>query len=356
MDNSNRDHQHEPPPPCADHTEAGTSVAHDHESHDHESHNHDDHDHDYSDASRRSLTISLVLIGGFMMAEVVGGIMSGSLALLSDAGHMVTDAAAIALALVAQRMARRPESPERTYGYRRAEVLAALLNAISLWVIAGWIFFEAYERITDVPEVEGGLLLVIGTLGLLVNIIAAWILHGSAEHSMNVEGAFRHVMADLMGSVGVVISGVLIITLGWTIADPILSVLIGVLILASSWRLTAKVFHVLMEHVPERLDVYRLCHSIEEIPGVTLVHDIHVWSISSGHDAFTAHILIDSEHEESVDDLIRRITTMVRRDYGISHATVQVETSPQGCTENHHLDHLAAFARGSRMKKRLSFI
>ncbi len=223
-----------------------------------------------------------------MLAEVVGGVVSGSLALLSDAGHMITDAMSLALALFAMNVAERPPSAERTFGYRRAEVLAAMLNALSLWLIAAWVLFEAYHRIQDVPEIEGGLMLVIGTLGLLVNVAAAWVLHRSSKHSMNVEGALRHVMADLFRSVGLVISGVLIVTLGWTIVDPILSVVIALLVGHSSWRLTIKVFKVLLEGVPDHIDVYRLCSDIEDVEGVTLIHDIHVWTISSGLEACTA--------------------------------------------------------------------
>ena len=345
-----------------DHSGHDDHDGHDHHGHDHHGHDHsghDDHDghdhsHDYTDVNRRSLVIALTLIAGFMIAEVVGGILSGSLALLSDAGHMITDAAAIALALVAQRMAQRDASAERTFGYRRAEVLAAMLNALSLWLIAAWVFFEAYHRLRDVPEVEGGLLLIVGVLGLLVNIAAAWVLHRSAEHSMNVEGAFRHVMADLMGSVGVVISGVVIITVGWTIVDPILSILIGLLILASSWRLTVKVFHVLMEAVPENIDVYALCHELEEQPGVTLVHDVHVWTISSGHESFTAHVLIDPSYQGDMDDLIHRMQAIARHNFGIDHITIQAEKSLAGCTEKHHVGHLMARKRAGRKKKRFA--
>jgi len=237
----------------------------DHSGHDHSGHGGHDHSHDLRGASKRSLVIALVLIASFMFAEVIGGILSGSLALLSDAGHMITDAASIALALFAMKVAERPPSAERTFGYRRAEVLAAMLNALSLWLIAAWVLFEAYHRLQDVPEIEGGLMLVVGILGLLVNVAAAWVLHRSSKHSMNVEGALRHVMADLMGSVGVVISGILIVTLNWTIIDPILSVLIAALVAHSSWSLTVKVFKVLLEGVPDHIDVYRLCSELEDV-------------------------------------------------------------------------------------------
>lgn len=304
------------------------------------------HSHDHAGADRRSLRTALLLISGFMVAEVVGGIVAGSLALLSDAGHMVADAAAIGLALVAHHMARRPYSAERTFGYRRAEVLAAMLNALSLWIIAGWVFLEAYDRLRQAPEVEGGLLVVVGFVGLAVNVAAARVLSAPAGRSMNVEGAFRHVMADLMASVGVVVSGIVILATGWTIVDPAMGMLIGLLILGSAWRLTRKVFHVLMESVPEHIDLYRLCYRLAELPGVTLLHDVHVWTISSGHESFTAHVVVDPAYDGEVDVLIRRIRRVARDDFGISHITIQVEESPDGCTELHHFDPLRTLERG----------
>jgi len=317
----------------------------DHSGHDHSGHGGHDHSHDLRGASRRSLVIALVLIASFMFAEVIGGILSGSLALLSDAGHMITDAASIALALFAMKVAERPPSAERTFGYRRAEVLAAMLNALSLWLIAAWVLFEAYHRLQDVPEIEGGLMLVVGILGLLVNVAAAWVLHRSSKHSMNVEGALRHVMADLMGSVGVVISGILIVTLNWTIIDPILSVLIAALVAHSSWSLTVKVFKVLLEGVPDHIDVYRLCSEMEDVEGVTLIHDVHVWTISSGLEALTGHVLIDPSFEGDTEALLRELRRIAHEDFGIDHVTIQVEETVEGCTEDHHVGHLLARSR-----------
>ena len=336
----------------------------DHEGHDHDEHGHDDHDdhggHDHSahlrETSRRSLVIALVLIGGFMIVEVIGGILSGSLALIADAGHMITDAAAIALALFALWVSGRPASVERTFGYHRAEVLAAMLNALSLWVIAAYIFFEAYHRIfEDTPHIEGGLMLVVGTIGLVVNIVAAFVLHRSAGESLNVEGAFLHVIADLIGSVGVVISGIIIVTTGWVIVDPILSILLGILIIVSTWRLVVKVFNVLLEAVPEHIDVYALCGDMEEQEGVTVIHDVHVWTISSGYDALTCHILLDPElSTEEVDPLLRRLREIAMKKHGISHVTIQVEQNVEGCTEFDHADHLVALKR-SPVRKLLPF-
>ena len=276
------------------------------------------------------------------MAEVVGGVVSGSLALLSDAGHMVTDAMSIALALFAMRVAERPPSAERTFGYRRAEVLAAMLNALSLWVIAAWVVVEAFHRIQDVPDIEGGLMLVVGVLGLVVNVAAAWVLHRSSKHSVNVEGALRHVMADLLGSVGVVISGIIIVTLGWTIVDPILSMVIALLVGHSSWRLTIKVFKVLLEGVPDHIDVYKLCSDIEEVKGVTVIHDVHVWTISSGLEALTAHVLIDPSYAGDREALLRQLKQIAHQAHGLDHVTIQVEDTLEGCVEDHHVEHLIA--------------
>ncbi len=232
----------------------------------------DDHTgHSYGHRRAKRLTIALALISGYMVVEIVAGILSGSLALLSDAAHMFTDAAAIGLAIFAIWVANRPASIERTFGYYRTEVLAALFNVLSLWLVSAWIFFEAYHRFRDVPEVEGGIVLLAGGVGLGVNLAAVWILRRSAGHSLNVEGAFRHVLADLMGSIGVVVSGILTLAFGWWIADPILGVLIGLLILVSSWRLVVKVFQVLLEGVPVGLDMRRLCSELEDLEGVTLV-------------------------------------------------------------------------------------
>ena len=263
-----------------DHAGHDDHEGHDHAGHDdHDDHGHGGHDHahDLRGSSRRSLIFALVLISSYMVAEVIGGIASGSLALLADAGHMATDAAAIGLALFAMWIADREASIERTYGYYRTEILAALLNALALWLIVGWILFEAYHQFEEFHRrgaselhIDGWLMMGVGIGGLLVNLGAAWILHRSSEHSLNVEGAFRHVMADLLGSVGVVLSGIVVLSTGWTLIDPILSVVIALLIMFSTWHLVMKVFHVLLEGTPEHIDVYKLCSQIEDMEGVTL--------------------------------------------------------------------------------------
>ncbi|MXX19292.1 MAG: cation transporter [Dehalococcoidia bacterium] len=323
---------------------------HDHDEHGHEGHDHHGHDHDHAHdlrgLSRRSLFFALVLISGYMVAEIIGGILSGSLALLADAGHMATDAAAIGLALLAMWIAERSASAERTFGFYRTEILAALLNAIALWIIVAWICFEAYHRFgAEGAHVDGWPVLWVGLGGLAVNIAAAFILHRSSEHSLNAEGAFQHVMADLLGSVGVVVSSILVITLGWHVADPVISIVIGLLILVSSWGLMTSVIHVLLEGTPDHIDVYKLCNDIEELEGVTLVHDVHAWTITSQSDAFTAHVLIDPSYGGDKDALLTAMKQIAHEEFGIAHITIQMEESVNGCDEDHHVDHLLQRSR-----------
>ena len=337
-----------------DHGHAGHDHAghddhddHGHDGHDHAGHDHAGHAHDLRGASKRSLIIALSLIATFMFVEVVGGILSGSLALLADAAHMLTDAAAIALALFAMWMSARPASAGSTFGFHRTEILAALANTLSLWLIAGWIFLEAYHRFFEPPEIQGPLLFSVGIVGLLVNIVAAWVLHRAAGESLNVEGAFQHVMADLFGSVGVIVSGALIVfgprfapDFNWAIVDPILSVLIGLLILKVSWGLFMSVFKVLLEGTPDNVNIIRLCEAMEEVPGVTLVHDVHAWTITSGYNAFTAHVLIDSATVPDQDELLLRLRS-IAKNFGLTHLTLQLEASASDCEqENHHVEHL----------------
>ncbi|PKB71374.1 MAG: hypothetical protein BZY87_05835 [SAR202 cluster bacterium Io17-Chloro-G6] len=302
--------------------------------------------HDHRSASRRSLGISLALIMGYMVAEVIGGLVSGSLALIADAGHMLTDGAAIGLALLAIWIANRPASIEQTFGFQRTEVLAAMLNALSLWLIAAWIFFEAARRFGASPEVDGALMLGVGAAGLLVNVAAAWVLHRSAGESLNVEGAFRHVIADLLGSVAVVAAGVLVLAFGWDIADPVFGIVIGVLILASSFRLLWKVVHVLMEGTPAHLDLHLLCQRLEELDGVTGVHDIHAWSITTGYDALSAHVTADDSVMEDPNPVMQRLRDIASTEFGIGHVTIQLEGSMDGCEEDHHIEHPGVHAPG----------
>ena len=290
-------------------------------------------------ASRRNLTIALGLTVGYMVVELVGGFLANSLSLLADAGHMITDAGAIGLALLAMWIAGRPASIERTFGLHRTEVLAALANALALWLIAGLIFFESYRRFLDVPAVDGRLMLVVGGVGLLVNLAAAAVLRPSAKESLNVEGAFLHVVSDVLGSIAVLGAGLLILTTGWVLADPIFGAVIGLLIVISSARLLWKVLHVLMEGTPAHLDLHGLCQRLERLDGITGVHDIHAWSITTGYDALSAHVTADAAALNNPGQVLERLRNIASQEFGISHVTIQLEDSEDGCVEAHHIAH-----------------
>ena len=306
------------------------------------------HAHDHRSASRRSLSIALALIMVYMVVEVVGGLISGSLALLADAGHMLTDGAAIGLALLAIWVSGRPASIEQTFGFHRTEILAAMLNALSLWLISALIFFEASRRFNDDLQVDGGLMLGVGAVGLLVNLAAAWALHRSSGESLNVEVAFLHVVADLLGSVAVVAGGILVLAFEWNIADPIFGIVIGVLILASSLRLLWKVVHVLMEGTPSHLDLHHLCQRLEELEGVTGVHDIHAWTITTGYDALSAHVTADPTVMQDPNPVLQALRDIASSEFGIGHVTIQLEDSKDGCVEDHHIEHPAVHGSSHR--------
>ena len=270
--------------------------------------------------------------------EVVAGLISNSLALLADAGHMATDVVAMSLALFAIWIAVRPASFYRTFGFYRAETLVALVNTVSLAIIAVLVFMEAYRRFSDPPEPRGVLMLAAGLLGLLVNIAAFRVLKRSAGESLNVEGAFLHVVGDLLGSLAVVVASVLILTLGWAIADPIFGLIIGLLILSSAGRLIWKVLHVLMEGTPVRLDLQSLCRRLEQVKGVTGVHDIHAWSITSGYEVLSAHVTADLG-VNGAREVLSQLKDIASGEFGIDHVTIQLEDSPERCVESHHISH-----------------
>jgi cobalt-zinc-cadmium efflux system protein len=252
---------------------------------------------------------------------------------------MITDAAAIGMALVAIWLAGRPASIERTFGFYRAEVLAALLNALALWLITALIFVEAFRRLNSGTEAQGGIMLGAGAVGLVVNAVAAWVLHKSAGESINVEGAFLHVIGDLLGSLAVVAAGVLTLLFGWMLVDPLFGIVIGLLILFTSGRLLWKVVHVLMEGTPHNLDLRRLCQRLEQLDGMTSVHDIHAWSITTGYEALSAHVTADPAAMANPDRVLSRLREVASTEFGIAHVTIQLEDSDEGCAEDHHIEH-----------------
>ncbi len=288
------------------------------------------HDHDAGRVgSAGALGLALALTAGYTVVEVVAGFLTDSLALLADATHMLSDNVSIALALAAVWLARRPATPERTYGFKRAEVLAALANGVTLVVLAIWILFEAVQRFDDPPEVLGGWMLAVGVVGIGVNVAAGAVLFRAREGSLNVEAAFRHVLADLLGSLGVVGAAVVILATGWLEADAIASVLIALLVLASSWSILRDSTSILLESAPKGMDTRAVGERLARAPGVVEVHDLHVWTITSGFPALSAHVLVG--RGEDCHGRRRELETLLRDEFGIEHTTLQVDhVSDQG--------------------------
>ncbi|MBI4544926.1 MAG: cation transporter [Gemmatimonadetes bacterium] len=282
---------------------------------------------------QKGLKLVLAITATFMVAEFAGGVLANSLALMADAAHMLTDVAALALALLALRFAQRPATAGKTYGYLRLEILAALVNGAGLIVLSFFIFYEAYRRMQVPVAVESGLMLAVASLGLAVNLVAAWILQRSAGHSLNVRGAYLHVLGDLLGSVGAILAAVLILSTGWLRADPLVSVAVGVLILVSSWNLVKESVNVLLEAVPAYIDLKDVRQAIDEIPGVDDVHDLHVWTVTSGFLAMSGHAVVQQpqEHHRILLEIHRRM----REQFGIRHVTVQLEREAAYVSEEH---------------------
>ena len=265
----------------------------------------------------------LLLTLAFTAVEIAGGIWTGSLALLADAGHMVSDNVAIVLALVAVTLARRPSTPTRSFGLQRAEILAAFVNGLTLVLVSGWIVWEAIQRFGDTPEILGGWMLVVALVGLLVNVLAATILIRSGRESLNVEAALRHVVADLLGSGAVLVAALVIVTTGWTLVDPLVSIGIAFLIVASAGGVLRDSTSILMEATPSGIDAEAVAAAIVDVEGVTSVHDLHVWRITSGFDALAAHVLVG--RGEDCHGLRREIEVALRDRFGITHTTLQVD-------------------------------
>jgi cobalt-zinc-cadmium efflux system protein len=282
------------------------------------------HGHDHGAADRRALAAALALILGFLVVEVVVGLLADSLAVLADAGHMLTDSFALGLALFASWIAGRPSTPARSFGYRRAEILAALTNAVLLVVIAIWIFVEAIRRLDDPPDVLGGWVLLVGVLGLMVNLAAAGLLARShAGGSLNRRAALRHVLADLLGSAGVIVAGLLIVTTGWLQADAIVSMAIAVLVLASSWSILRESVGILLEGTPRGIDAEEVGRAMASLEGVQEVHDLHIWTISSGFPSLSAHVLVAAGAD--CHGIRLRLERMLADRFALTHTTLQVE-------------------------------
>jgi cobalt-zinc-cadmium efflux system protein len=274
-------------------------------------------------ADRRALAAALALVLAFAAVEAAGGVVAGSLALLADAAHMLADGFSLALALAASWLAGRPSTPARSFGYRRAEILAALANGVLLVVLALWIFVEAARRLGEPLDVDGGTMLAIGAVGLAVNVLAARLLWPASAESLNVRAALRHVLADLLGSVGVVVAAVLVLALGWERADPVVSIAIALLVLASAWGVLRDSAGILLEAAPAGLDVEELGRAMASHPGVVEVHDLHVWTITSGFPSLSAHVTVNAAAD--CHEIRAELERVLHDRFGLDHTTLQVE-------------------------------
>jgi cobalt-zinc-cadmium efflux system protein len=287
---------------------------------------HDHHHHHHRTDDSRRMRLVLLINLGMLVAGVVGGIVFDSLALLADAGHVLADVGAIGLALFAAWMASRPASAQRTFGFRRTEIFAALANGVTLVAVSVFVFIEAIARMSDPPDVQGGGVLALGAFALAGNAIATWLLMRGDRSNLNLEGVLRHSAADALGSLGVIVAGLLVVTTGWDQADSVVSIAIGVLILLSSWRLLREPFNVLMESAPEGIDVREVGNAMCSVPGVREVHDLHVWTVTSGFPALAAHIR--SDPSESADEVRERVEAVLHERFGLEHTTLQVVPEP----------------------------
>ena len=272
----------------------------------------------------RRLQWALAISSVYFFAELIAGFLTNSLALLSDAGHMLSDIGALTLSLFAFRMAQRPATIHRTYGYHRVEILAALFNGLTLWLIVGIIFAAAYSRLSRPPAVESYGMMIVAILGLVVNLAAAAILHGAHRHNLNLRGAFLHVMSDALGSVGAIVAGVVMLTTGWFLADPLISIFIGVLILVSSSSLVKDSLSVLMQTVPKGIRLEDVRRTIEAVDGVSAVHDLHIWAVTSDIFTLSAHAVVANGGD--FHHVLNGIEDTLREQFNIEHTTIQLET------------------------------
>lgn len=289
------------------------------------------HDHNHFETARsgnkKALILALGITAGIMLLEFFGGLFTNSLALLADSGHMLSDTVSLALSLSAIWFAGKAASAKKTYGYYRFEIITAFINGATLFVIAGFIIYEAVGRFFEPPEVQGGWMLIIAAIGLLANLLSAWVLNRNADvhGNLNMKSAYMHVIGDALGSVGAIVAGVLILLFDWTVADPIISVVVALLILRSAWGIIRNSLHVLMEGTPQAIDAKEVKERLLEIEGVLDVHDLHIWTITSGMDLFTCHIDVAKDTDEQ--QVLQKALELVHDQCGIEHATIQIEKS-----------------------------
>lgn len=359
-EHSHQDHGHEGPSTHShqDHAHEGPTAAHSHQGHAHGStaaHSHDDHAHGGSCAhshhghahhghhhghhhhghggNKQGLLIALGITTGIMVVEFIGGLWTNSLALLSDSGHMLSDAGSLLLSLIALWFAAKPVSASKSFGFHRIEILAALFNAVTLFLIAGFIIWEAFERFLEPPAVASGKMMLIACIGLLANLLSAWSLmrKGDVHGNLNLRSAYLHILGDALGSVGAIVAGAVMLLFGWYAADPIISVIVALLILRGAWAVLKSTVHILMEGTPEAVSLGDVRTALEGIDGVINVHDLHIWTITSGLDALSCHLLIadDRDGQAILQEAIHRIEDR----FQINHTTIQIENSTNSHSE-----------------------
>ena len=292
------------------------------------------HDHGAGSANASALTKALALTGIFLIAEVVGALLTGSLALLSDAAHMMTDTAGLAIALAAVRIGARPADSKRTFGYKRFEILAAAVNALLLFVVAGYILYEGIQRFVEPAEIQSLPMLAIAVLGLVVNLISMRILDAGRSSSLNVKGAYLEVWSDMLGSVGVIIAALIIWGTGWTWVDPLVAIAIGVWVLPRTWVLFKETTNILLEGVPEGIDLDSVTARISSTPGVASIHDLHVWALTSGMPSMSAHIVLAEGADQDATRVA--VTDAMHDTFEITHVTLQVERADCRSGREHH--------------------
>ncbi len=288
-------------------------------------HAHGGHSHSHShNSNKRALTFSFLLIAGYMLVEFIGGILTNSLALLSDAGHMLSDSVALGLSLAAIIFGQKAATIEKTYGYKRFEILAALLNGIALVALSAYILYEAIVRLSSPPQVIGKGMMIIAVIGFLINIIVAWILsRGGTKENLNVRSAFVHVIGDLLGSVGAIIAALLILFFGWNIADPIASMIVSIIVLYSGWHILKDSVNILMESKPSHIHTHEVVEILQAIPNVEEVHDLHIWMITQEFLSLTVHLRVKTDCDR--DLILEQALETLAEHTGIKHITIQIE-------------------------------
>jgi cobalt-zinc-cadmium efflux system protein len=310
-----------------------------HGGHHNHGHSHASHDHSHveplsRESGQRALWRALAVTLCFLFIEAAGGWLSGSLALLADAGHMLTDASSLGLALAAGWVSRRSATRRRSYGWHRVEILAAFLNGLALIIVSVFIGMEAIERVVRPTPVHAPLLLAVAAAGFAANLVSAAMLYRAGRESLNVRGAFLHVVSDMLGSVGALTAGILILAFGWVIADPIIGIIISLLVLISSWTLIRESISILLESTPRHVDTESILEKVLQTPGVVSAHDLHIWTVTSGYLVLTLHI-VAAEDADS-DKVLAALSEFFERDWGITHTTIQVEKALREKCANYH--------------------